>query len=202
MKYIVFILLISLNILFCSCIRVNPQYAGIEGIDTKYTLNEINFSQNEVYMKDSITLLYRMDKKVLQSIVSHSQKQFFLLYCFDLFCSSEECRYYDTVLQQFYEDKDVALVLFTADNPLNKISIEKALEFYRYPVFMLDCYRYGNERNLPPEIRFMSFLSEICPQTSLNTSVNSFILLDGNLQTLLEGQYNSETKQKIMNLIQ
>jgi hypothetical protein len=50
----------------CSCIEITyiPRYAGTKETE-KYKLSEIDFSKKEVYFKDTVTPIYRMDKNVL-----------------------------------------------------------------------------------------------------------------------------------------
>ncbi|MDR0790078.1 MAG: hypothetical protein LBO06_04715 [Bacteroidales bacterium] len=196
------LVLLLLCVSVCSCIRVNPPYAGIEKLHPEYQLREMDFDRDEVYVKDTNISLYKMDKQVLQNVIAHSQKQYFLLYSFNIFCSNPNCLYYDTVVKQFYENTDVALLLVSSDNPLFKHSTEECFKDFGYPVFMLDPYRYGSERNLSSEYRFISFLSEINPSTKLEQTSNLFILFDKNMNALLEGYYDSDTKQQIMKLIQ
>ena len=196
------VLLLLVCICTYSCIQFNPPYAGMEESHPWFKLQEMDFARDEVYVKDTNASLYKMDGEVLKNVISHSQKQYFLLYSFDIFCSNLNCRFYDTVVRQFHDHNEVALLLVSAESPVFRTSIEECFKSFGYPVFMLDPYRYGSKRNTSPDRRFNSFLSEINPLTKLDDSSNSFLLLDKNMKVLLEGDYSSDTKQQIITLIQ
>ncbi|MDR1006373.1 MAG: hypothetical protein LBL74_05875 [Bacteroidales bacterium] len=124
-----------------------------------------------------------------------------MLYSIQPFCSNPKCAYFDTVIKQFYGDKDVALLLFSPDVPKIKIILEVIFLNYHYPIFMLDNNIYGKQRKTTMDMRFKAFIDDIYPASTLKESVNALILFDEKMNVVLEGYYDSNTMQEIKSKI-
>jgi len=196
--------LLSISFMMGSCV-VNPSYMGLEEKNPeKYKLADVDLScRNFLSTKGKEVKIYKLDKDILKSVINNSDKDYFMLYAYNSWCSSAQCGYFDTVLHNFQGTRDIQLILICADNILEKESTERFLNAYRfyYPTFFLDANKYGNKRNLFSAARYTSFISDVNPRTKTTESMNSYVFLDKSLNIISEGLYKSSTYKEMLELI-